>query len=161
DQADATGRFSFWQELSLPFSLGPFRLVPYAQLELAEYTRDLAGDERGRVWGAGGLRGSLPLTRLYPDVQSELFNVQGINHKITPAGNYFTAASNEPYSRSPQLDRINDDVTDQAMRDFRPFQPLYNPANGFYLATGTNSSITPYVPIFDPQNYAFRRLVEN
>src|SRR5262249_4978054 len=82
DLSDHTGRLALWQELSAPFRLGPLQLAPYGKLVLAEYTNDELGQSLGRVWGGGGLRASLPLTRIYPDVESELFNVKGINHKI-------------------------------------------------------------------------------
>jgi hypothetical protein len=147
-----TGRFDLTQELSLPFTLGPVRLVPYGVLELTSYTEDLAGDERGRFYGGGGLRASMPLTRLYPDVQSGLFNLNGINHKIVVSANYFVAGTDTSFLQLPQLDRINDDATDQSRRDINPLQPVYNPANGLFLATS---------PLFDPQVYAIRRLVDN
>src|SRR5262249_32792959 len=77
-----TGRFDVWQDLSLPFYVGPVKVVPYGIIDLTDYTQDINGDNRGRFYGAGGIRGSMPLTRLYPDVCSELCNVNGINHKI-------------------------------------------------------------------------------
>ena len=52
----ATGRFDIMQELSVPFSLGPFRLVPYGVLDLTYYTKDLNGSDQGRAYGGGGLR---------------------------------------------------------------------------------------------------------
>src|SRR5207237_5818979 len=52
----------------------------------------------------------------------------------------------------PQLDRLNDDATDQALRDIRPLQPVFNPDKGLFLALS---------PLFDPQLYAIRRLVDN
>ena len=103
------------QEASVPFAAGPVKVVPYAKLLLAEYTNDLQGDEIGRVWGGGGVRASIPFTRLYPDVQSELFNLNGINHKIVVSADYFVAGTNVPYTNLPQLDRLNDDATDQAI----------------------------------------------
>src|SRR5262249_18356789 len=81
DQSDCTARLDLMQELSLPFYAGPVKVVPYATLDLTEYTRDLNGNEVGRVWGGGGVRGSIPFTRLYPGVQSELWNLNGIMHK--------------------------------------------------------------------------------
>jgi hypothetical protein len=149
---DNTGRFDLWQELSLPFYLGPVKVVPYAVLDLTYYTEDLAGTDRGRVYGAGGLRASMPLSRLYPEIQSDLFNVNGIYHKIVLSGNYYNAKSDTPFTLLPQLDRINDDATDQAVRDIRPREPSLNASNGLFLATS---------PLFDPQTYAIRRLVEN
>jgi hypothetical protein len=94
----------------------------------------------------------MPLTHLYPDIQSGLFNLNGINHKIVVSANYFIAGTDVPYIELPQLDRINDDATDQSRRDINPLQPVYNPAHGLFLATS---------PLFFPQTYAIRRLVDN
>ena len=66
DRNDATGRLHLMQELSVPLEAGPVKVVPYGKLLLAEYTNDLNGDAIGRVWGGGGVRASMPLTRLYP-----------------------------------------------------------------------------------------------
>jgi hypothetical protein len=148
----STGRFDLWQDVSLPFYLGPIKVVPYAVLDLTEYTADLNDQTVGRVYGGGGVRASMPLTRLYPDVQSILFNLNGLNHKIVLSTNYYVAQSNEPFTRFPQLDMLDDDATDQARRDITPIQPLINPANGLALA---------FSPFYKPQPYAIRRLVDD
>src|SRR5262249_48967763 len=98
-RSDQTARFAITEELALPLTAGPFKVVPYVKGALIEYTRDLEGDETGRAWGGGGVRASIPFTRLYPDVCSELFNVNGINHKIVISGNYFVARANEPFTK--------------------------------------------------------------
>jgi hypothetical protein len=147
-----TGRFDLMQELSAPFTLGPFRVVPYGVLDLTYYTEDLTREDRGRLYEGGGVRGSIPFTRLYPDVQSDLWNLNGINHKIVLSGNYYIAHSDVHFFRLPQLDRLNDDATDQALRDIKPLEPAINPAHGVALATS---------PLYDPQIYAIRRLIEN
>jgi hypothetical protein len=152
DQNDATGRFFLQQELSAPFYLGPVKTVPYATLLLADYTNDLNGNDIGRVYGGGGVRASIPFTRLYPELQSELFNVNGINHKIVASANYFVADSNVRYTALPQLDRLNDDASDQALRDIRPLDAALYPGPGKFLATSA---------LFDPQAYAIRRLVDD
>jgi hypothetical protein len=152
DQNDATGRFFVQQEVSAPFYLGPVKTVPYATLLLADYTNDLNGNEIGRVYGGGGVRASIPFTRLYPGVASELFNVNGLNHKIVASANYFVADSNVRYTALPQLDRLNDDASDQALRDIRPSDPGLYPGVGKLLATS---------PLYDPQLYAIRRLVDD
>ncbi|HEY1379995.1 MAG TPA: hypothetical protein VGF55_24545, partial [Gemmataceae bacterium] len=89
NQNVATGRFDVSQELSLPFYAGPVKLVPYGVLDLTYYTENVNGDGDGRLYGGGGVRGSLPLSRLYPNVQSELFNLNGIYHKVVLGGNYY------------------------------------------------------------------------
>ncbi|HZY87934.1 MAG TPA: hypothetical protein VFE78_24075 [Gemmataceae bacterium] len=153
DVSTQTGRFALWQELSAPFQLGPLKLAPYGKLVLADYTNDLDGQNLGRAWGGGGLRASLPLSRIYPDVESELFNLKGINHKIVFSANYFYAQTNEPYTKLPQLDRLNDDATQQAIRDIKFQEPLLTP--------GGNGDLLKFSPVFDPQLYAIRRLVDN
>jgi len=149
---DNTGRFDLSQELSLPFTLGPFRLVPYGLLDLTYYTEDLTGNDRGRAYGGGGVRGSIPFTRLYPDICSELLNLNAINHKVVLSANYFVAQSDTSFRRLPQLDRLNDDATDQALRDIKPLEPAINPAHGTLLALS---------PVYDAQLYAIRRLVDD
>jgi len=152
DETDNTGRLDLMQEISLPFSLGAFRLVPYALLDLTYYSSDLEGNNVGRVYEGGGLRASIPFSRLFPDVKSDLLNLDGIYHKIVFSANYFIAHSDVPYTRLPQLDRLNDDATDQALRDITPQQPALNPTHGTFLATS---------PLFDPQIYAIQQLVDN
>jgi hypothetical protein len=94
----------------------------------------------------------MSLTRLYPDIQSLYFNLNGINHKVVFSGNYYAAKSDTPYTDLPQLDRIDDDATDQARRDSHVSLPLYDPSHGLLLATS---------PLYNPQVYALRRLVDN
>jgi hypothetical protein len=142
DQNSNAGRFGVMEELSLPLQAGPFKVVPYGKLLLIEYTQDLNGDQVGRVWGGAGVRGSIPFSRLYPDAACELFNVNGLYHKIVAGSNFFYAETNEPYTRFAQFDRLNDHTTDQALRDLR-------------------TTVTPTSPLYDPQLYAIRRLVDN
>jgi hypothetical protein len=150
EQPIQTGRFDVWQDASLPFQLGFLKVVPYGVLDLTYYTDELDGEQRGRVYGGGGVRASFPLSRLYPDVCSELFNVKGIYHKIVFSANYYNAFSDTPFKALPQLDLLYDDVSDQAMREIRPWQPIFNPAH----ATALNTS-----PLYDPQVFALRQLV--
>ena len=152
DVATNTGRFDVIQDLSLPFYLGPVKVVPYIEADFAYYSEDVNGDSRGRVWGGGGVRASIPFTRLFPDVQSELFNLNGINHKIVLSSNYFYSQTSSPHTLFPQLDRLNDDASDQSVRDVREFGYLSLPlATQIALPTST---------LFDPQYYAMRRLLD-
>jgi hypothetical protein len=146
-----TVRLDLMQELSVPFYLGPVKFAPYLKGDLAYYSEDVSGDQRGRLYGGGGVRWNMPLSRLYPNLQSDLFNVNQIYHKINLVGNYYIASSSSSLNNFPQLDRYNDDVSDQALRDIRPWQPLLNPTNAGYLTTSN---------LFNPQNYALRRLID-
>jgi hypothetical protein len=150
DQNISTGRLDLWQTLSMPLTVGPFKVVPYGVLDLTYYTQDLNGTDVGRVYGAGGVMASIPFSHLYPSVQSEWFNVNGLYHKIVASANYYIADTNVPHTDLPQLDRLNDNATDQALREIKPYQPIINPDKGAILA---------FSPLYDPQLYAIRRLV--
>ena len=72
----------------------------------------------------------MPFSRLYADIQSDLFNVNGIFHKIVLSSNYFYAQTNVHYNQLPQLDQLNDDGSDQALDDIFPRQSVLNPVHG-------------------------------
>ncbi len=147
-----TGRLDLMQQISVPFSLGALRLVPYGNVDLAYYTNDINGDSRGRLYGGVGTRASVPFSKLYDGVHSELLNINGIYHKMTFAGNYYNAWSNTPSSLLPQLDRMNDDAAQQSVRDMRPWQQTY--------VEGAAGNMLFNSPLYDPRLYAIRRLVD-
>lgn len=153
EQPVNTGRIDFNQDLSLPLDLGPVKVTPYGVLDLTGYSNDLTGESRGRLYGGAGGRLNLPISRLYQDANSEIFNLRGLYHKAAFGLNYFYARSDTRYTDLPLLDRLNDDAIDQSYRNMRPYQPLYTGgAAGTALATS---------PVFDPQLYAIRRLIDN
>lgn len=169
DQNDATFRGAWMQEAEIPFSLGPIRLAPYGMWNLAGYSRDLAGNPVGRSWEAAGLRASIPFTHLYRNVTNELLNVNGLNHKIFFNLDYVDAFSNISYTDLPQLDRLNNDATNQALRDIRNYQGItpffvqpggfiggFNP-QGVYNNHGLSLVNSPYFNT--PQTMAIRRLL--
>lgn len=151
-QQISTARAAFLQELSYPVNFGAVTLSPYVKGALVGYSEDLHGDSAGQAWGGVGLKAHLPLTKLYSDVQSELFNINGLNHKINLEANYFWAQAVNKHTQFGQIDRLNDFTTDQALREFTPYQPIYNPSNGLSMATSR---------LFDPQMFAIRRLIDN
>ncbi len=149
DIATNTFRGSWMQEAELPYYLGPLRLSPYGRSELTGYSSDLYDNSIGRAWAPQDCA-SIPFTHLYSGIQSELWNVNGINHKIVFSANYVYAYTNQPFTLFPQLDRLNDDATNQSIRDFRPYQIIYNTPYGLNLITS---------PLYNPQTYAIRQLL--
>lgn len=152
----ATFRGDLMQEAEVPFLLGPLKLAPYGRWELTGYSRDVQGNAIGRSWEAAGLRASIPFTHLYSDVASELWNLNGLNHKIAFNANYIDAYSNVPYTFLPQLDRLNTDAANQALRDIRPYQIFFNP-NAVFDNHGLSLIFSPYFNT--PQTMAIRRLL--
>ena len=51
------------QELDLPLTLGPVKVVPYVLGELAHWGQDINGLEVTRAYGQVGIRTALPLWR--------------------------------------------------------------------------------------------------
>lgn len=148
-----TARFDWNQRLSLPIDLGPARLTPYGVVDTTYYTKDQSGDDRGRVVGGGGVKASIPFSKLYAAASSELFNVRGLNHKIEFGANAYAASATSSVAGLPQLDRLNDDNLDLTTRSFRPYAELFvNGTDGLALATD---------PRFDAQQYAIRRVLSN
>jgi hypothetical protein len=151
-----TGRLDWMQQVAMPFEAGPFKVAPYGVLDLAYYTQDNTRNERGRVYGGGGVRASVPFSHLYRDVESELFNVQGLYHKNEFTANYFIAGSSASWAILPQLDRLNDEATESAWTDITPWQQTFSylsPRNAAALTYGSYN-------IFNPREYAIRRLVD-
>jgi hypothetical protein len=169
DQNNSTLRGDWMQEAETPFSLGALRVAPYGRWELTGYSNDLQGNAIGRSWEAAGVRASMPLTHLYRDVASELLNVNGLNHKIVFNVNYMDAYTNVPYTDLPQLDRLNNNATNQALRDIRNYQGItpnyitpggviggFNP-NAVYNNHGLSLVNSTYYNT--PQTMAIRRLL--
>lgn len=148
------GRFDWMQRVSVPFNAGSFKLVPYGTLDTSFYTNDIEGSQRGRAVGGVGMKSTLPMSRLYRDVQSDLLYLDGLHHKNEFSTNYYLASATSSYTMLHQLDRLNDDATEQAWRDYTPWHPYFDPTmnkNGYALS---------FSPIFNPRYYAVRRLID-
>lgn len=151
-----TGRLDWMHQLALPLNAGPAKIVPYGVADLAYYTSDTINRaDQGRLYGGLGVRGSIPFSRLYRDVESELFNVQGLYHKNLFGMNYYYAASTTSHTLLPQLDRLNDDSTENAWRNITPWHPF------FPQTAGADGLALRDSPIYNPRLYAIRRLVDS
>ncbi len=148
-----TARLNLNQRLSLPFDLGPTRFEPYGIVDATYYSRDLTGDDRGRILGAGGVRASIPFSKLYAEASSELFNVRGLNHKVEWGANYYAAQASSSLANLPLLDRLNDDNNDLSARTFRRQADLF--------VAGADGLALRDSPRFDAQRYAVRRVLDN
>jgi hypothetical protein len=122
----SSGRAYTAHELDLPVNLGLMRLVPYVQGQAVGWNNQLDGQSVGRIWGAAGIRADILAHKAYPNVESELFNVHGINHKIN-----FVADFRDAYS-SVNLNRlaIQDDIDDNTYEFVRRYFAMTNFAGG-------------------------------
>lgn len=111
-------RLATRQEIDAPFELGPVKVVPYALGEAAQWGQDLAGQDVARVFGQAGVRGSLLFWAANPNIDSELFNVHGIAHKVMFDVDAFAASSNLNFTQLALYDPIDDNVIDRFRRRF-------------------------------------------
>jgi hypothetical protein len=130
-------------EIDLPLQAGPAKVVPYALGELGYWGEDLNGEQVSRAYGQVGVRSSIPMWRVDPDVRSELFNLNGLAHKITFEGEFFYGESTQPLGRFPLYDQLDDDSQEQVRR-----RSLFRT---FGLTFGDQ------IPLkYDERNFAFR-----
>lgn len=130
-QADPVGRFrktnrnqdssvspraDIREELTVPLKLGPLNLAPFGVVRGTAWddTPDVVGDGGGaaRAFAMAGLRASAYVWRVFPDVESRLFDLHGLRHVIKPDATFWVAADNEPSSRLFPFDPGIEDIDD-------------------------------------------------
>jgi hypothetical protein len=130
-------------ELDLPLNAGPVKVVPYLLGEAAYWGEDLTGNPLTRTYGQAGVKTSLPMWRADPTIQNELFNLNGLAHKVTFESEFFVAGSTEDLEDLPMYDRLDDNATEFTRRQMA--------VRTFGQPVGT------FVPLrFDERLYALR-----
>lgn len=127
------------QELSLPIGLGPVKASIYGLGEAAYWGQDLTLTDLTRLYGQAGVRASMVVWNANPEVESALFNVHGISHKMLFHGDFGYSDANQDLTELPLYDNLDDDNLEQFRRRF-----AFNTFGGA-------------VPLrFDPRYYALR-----
>jgi hypothetical protein len=145
-EADVDGERLFTRhELDMPFQLGAVKVVPFALGELARWGEALDGDPLERAYVNTGVRASLPMWAVYPDVRDPLFNLNGLAHKVVFDAELSYADANANFDELPLYDPL-DDIS---IVEFRR-----------RLASG---ALPPTItdPKFDPRRYALRSGMQN
>ncbi len=142
-------------QIDAPFNLGPVKVVPYALGEAAHWGDDYSGNEFSRLYGNAGIRSSLEFWKAFPEVESSLFNLNGLAHKVTLFADYSYAQSNQPLSRIPYVNDFDDNSQEQFRRRlvgnvFNGTLPNQFEPRGYALRSGTGTSVTaPYHELVD------------
>ena len=148
------------QEIDLPFQAGPVKLVPYALGELGHWGQDLQQQSIDRAYGQVGVRSSLPMWTADNSIESRLWNLHGLAHKVIFEAEFSYAESTKNIDQFPLYDQLDDDTINQYRRNI-PFFDYGQPFN----TGGTGVSPAPFrtpVPFgidnrYDPRTYAIRR----
>jgi len=164
-------------ELDMPFQLGAFHFVPYALGEEAYWgdafhNIDLPNPVDGRIfsatqinegslnrlYGSLGTRASIEMWKTYPEVRSDIFNLNGLAHKMTFDADYSFSTSNQALVNVPQYNEFDDNAQEQFRRRL-----LVNTYNGalppqfdprfFAVRSGSGATVTaPYNELVDNMN---------
>lgn len=127
------------QELSMPLQLGAWKFIPYLSGEAAFWNEDINQDDLTRLTGQTGIKTSLPFWRAYPNLDSRLFDIRGIAHKVTLESEFFYADSSANLDQLPLFDPLDDNSQEHFRR-----RMVFNTFGG----------ATP--PQFDERSAAFR-----
>src|SRR5262249_9562546 len=104
------------QELDYPIDVGPAKIVPYAIGEVAFWGEDLNGQSLSRSYAQAGVKASVPIWKVDPNIQSELFNLNGLAHKITLEGEFLHANASQNLTQLPLYDPLDDNATEFTRR---------------------------------------------
>lgn len=118
-EADREGiRATTRQRIDLPLQWRGAKIVPYALGEATYWHEDLSGDDQSRVLGQLGVRSSIPIVRVDPSINSVLFNVNGLAHKVVFESEFFWADSDTRMTDLPLYDPLDDDSVEFFRRRF-------------------------------------------
>lgn len=150
-------RFATRQEIDWPFELGVFKIVPYLMGEAAHWGQDVNGEPLDRLWGQAGVRASVPMWSVNPAINSDLFNVHGLAHKVVFDVEFSAADANRELDQLPLYDPLNDDSVEAFQRHFL--------TNTFGIPSYSATPVgTPWAPVgtkFDERYYALRTGLQN
>ncbi len=136
-----SGRIFTTHELDMPLNFQFLRVTPYLQGQAMGWNNQIGGHAVGRIWGAAGARADVMFWKAFPGVESELFNVHGLNHKIDLVADYRDSYSNVPLNSIG----VQDDLDDNAYEYTRRYFALTNYVGGVLPAQ------------YDPRNLILRR----
>ena len=154
-------RFATRHELDLPFQAGAVKIIPYALGELAHWGDSLsttspntAAGSLNRAYGQVGIRSSLPMWTADNTVESQLWNVHGIAHKVVFEAEFSYANSTQDITQLPLYDQIDDDTINQYRRnipywDYGAIPGQATPLQAPFVFGPSNK--------YDPRTYAVRR----
>jgi len=151
-EQDIEGIVGSWrQEIDLPLTLGPTKLVPYVIGEVAYQGQGNDGNDLLRGYAQGGIRNSISMWSVNRAAQSQLFNVNGIAHKVTLYSDVFISESSQDLDEVGIYNSLDDDSQEHFRRRFK-FDTFGLPAGTdvprqvdaryYALRTGTQGNVT-------------------
>jgi len=139
--------FSTHQEIDMPLQLGPVKVVPYVLGQVDYWGEDATGNDLGRAMGQIGVRSSIPFWKVDPNVRNELFNVNGLAHKVNFDLEFALAESDTPLSDVPLYNSLDDNAIEAVRRrnmiaTFGGVLPYEFDERSYALRSGMQSWVT-------------------
>lgn len=151
------GIFSTRNELDMPLSLGALRIVPFIWSESSFWNDDFSGDSIQRYVGSAGVRSSLLMSKVIPDIYSRVFNLNGLAHKMVFDAEYAWTDASRGLSDIPQYNEFDDNAQERfrqrlVTNTFGGTLPTTFDPRNFAVRTGAGSSVTaPWHELVDDQ----------
>jgi hypothetical protein len=146
----SAGRGFTNHELNLPLNISDVvRINPYVQGQATGWTDQIGGGffnqqstgMQGRLWGAAGVHAETTLWKVYSGVDNELFNIHGLNNKVSLFADFRTAYSSQRLNSLAVQDDLDDDTYEMTRR--------------YFAITMWNNGVLPNG--FDPRHLILRR----
>ena len=138
-----SGRLFTTHELDLPINLQFLRVTPYLQGQAIGWNNQINDHAVGRLWGAIGARADVTFWKVYPEAESELFNIHGLNHKIDLVADFRDAYSSTDLNSIGVQDDLDDNSQEYTRR--------------YFALTNYGGSILPKQ--YDPRFLMLRRAI--
>ncbi len=112
------GRFISRNEIDLPVELGPVKIIPYLLGELGYWGEGIDGQPLTRAYYQAGIRATLPMWAVDSTVKSDLWNIDGLAHKVEFQAEYLHAHANHNMTELPLYDPLDDEQIEDFRRRF-------------------------------------------
>ncbi|MDA1013549.1 MAG: hypothetical protein O3A00_03735 [Planctomycetota bacterium] len=156
--ADVEGAvLSTRHELAAPFHFGPVSVVPFVMGSADYWSEDMTGNSIDRFVGRVGVRSSVMFWKPYPFLQSRVFNLNGLAHKIVLSSEYAYTDSTRDLSLIPQYNEIEDNAQERfrqraAVNTFGGATPAEFGPRFYGQRAGLNRLVSvPYNELIDDQ----------
>jgi len=147
-------------QLDMPFNLGPVIVTPYLLGEATYWEEDQTADQLSRLYGSAGVRGSLMFSRYMPNVQSDIFNLNGLVHRSLFEIDWSISESTADWDEVPIYNEFNDNSQEEWTRHmitttYDGFAPATVDPRFYAVRSGAARAVTaPYHELVDSQHVA-------
>ncbi|MEZ6052470.1 MAG: hypothetical protein R3B91_12440 [Planctomycetaceae bacterium] len=142
-------------ELVLPLDFGPLNVDPYLMGEAAHWGDAINGDDLSRLYGTAGVRASILFWKPMPWVQSRMFGLNGLAHKMVFDADYSISDATQDHTLIPQYNEFDDNAQERFRERFLTLEfggvlPPTFEERMYAIRSGAGQSVTsPYHELVD------------